>query len=295
MMTKPAQAINEEFRYYARTVAMSGRDLDDRCIEAGFFSIKGERDYVEGMLRTSDYYRFLEDAGTDGGVEKARRDHDHWFAEIERRRSKGELDDALEEALNSQELDPHEKYYLMSRFSREFLKRTSRAFIDDFLAHLEREQRTVCSLFPPPGEDYSPRSSKARRKHVYHTVSDEIFGRHGFVRSLKTGGFHSYRKRATDTVDIVISVDHTAFGKDYPRAFSNGTEYWFNIPLDISIGFHDSSSAEHSDVYLNSGTTAIAERRMKKFEDSSSLESSIRLFGLWYELVFLPFEKSLNF
>lgn len=295
MSSHGAEEVRKSFTDYLRRKAISGRELDDAFTQAGFFAVEGERNYVENMFGATNHNSSFDSSLSDARLERRRAIHDQWLEKISAQKDRGDLKIVLDEMLESPDVHAEDKYFFLRRFSPDMLRTISQHYIDDFQLSIEKEQAKICVLYPQPAIDLSSASTKKDRKKIYNAVSGEAFGRLGFNLATKNDGLHTYEKSLLDDIVIFVSIDSFPFSKSYPKDYRIGSEYWFDIPLEVSIRVeHVDERNAARELFLNSRIESIAERRMRRYEDSCSLEAAIRYNAFWYELIFLPFENQIR-
>lgn len=270
-----------------------GRAIDKSFIDAGFIGVQAGIDLLAATMGRDSYeslYQYRMSAAVKKKIDKR---VERLQLVLDACRDVVNINEIASKVVAEKGIPAEFKFSLLRRYAPEFLDEIFLPHMHDYWHQVQKEAESLCKLFPPPSESLRNKSSSARRKEIFNTVASDVFSKLGFQVADTKRGLNSYIKPLGTHFAMVFKVDHVAFEKDYSEALVFTARYWPEIQIDYHLRIVAQDRRDDNELLGLGMALSVAERRVRSYGGSCSLEIAIRGYGFWYELAVKPLEKVL--
>jgi hypothetical protein len=277
---------------WKRTLA-SGREIDLEFIRRGFVSVKAEIEFFHRVYGPKSYEVFLESQANETGFESFRTYDGEVLAKLSaaERSSPSDLNALWGEVLEDSQLDCFSKQGKLRRFFPSRIDALLEPYLPALMEAVREEHRQICRLYREPPILLRDSETAPLRKEVYNAVMADAYGALGFSVFKRKRNLDIYAKVLTPDYAIIVEADATVLQRHHSGMRTSPTAYWPLMIIDSTcyLGSPKKQDARRWMTFLPV-SNCIASDRRSRYEDTSSLEVSIRANALWYELTIAPFE-----
>lgn len=288
--------LGEDFGLSYRWLLTRIAEVDRIFIERGFLSVQAEIDRGEDLCGEGSYSLFVNQQSHPEKIDEWRNIEDDIHRElVSAYESQGKPipEDYFARILGHAGLSCFGKEKILQRhFPDKYFELKARYLLILREARLAQQQR-LCTLWgSKPPVRLHQKEAISLRKEVMNSVMADAFGSLGFVKRNRHLGVDVFHKPLTQRYAVVVAPDTRSL-QDLTRDYGEEYDDWtggLSLNWLIYLGSADKFNNMNW-YYFTPVFVSHASNQTRRYNDTHSLEVTIRAEALLYELLTAPFEE----